>query len=74
MLRLFRGLVESLRGDIARNTAATKASAQLAGHAAAHKRVAAALWDIAQEHQAKAELGKPPDIGDPPSQVGKKSS
>jgi hypothetical protein len=37
-------------------------------HAAAHKRVAAALWEIAQEYQAKAgELGKPPDIGDPPA-------
>jgi hypothetical protein len=44
-------------------------------HVAANKRVAIELWRMAQEYQAKAgELGNPPDIGDPPTQIGKQSS
>jgi hypothetical protein len=50
-------------------------SAARNAHAAGNKRVAAALWEIAREYQAKAgELGDPPDLGDPPSRIGEQSS
>ena len=50
-------------------------SAAFDAYSATTKEVAAELWRMAKEYQVKAsELGNPPDIGDPPAQVGKQSS
>jgi hypothetical protein len=50
-------------------------SAARSAHSAANKEVAKELWQMAQEYQGKAgELGKPPEIGDPPTRIGKQSS
>jgi hypothetical protein len=50
-------------------------SAARNAHSATTKDVATVLWNMAQEYRAKAsEFGNPPDIGDPPSRIGKPSS